>query len=157
MIIFTNHELFKKIKPELKEGDYEVFNYSSFNEDYKLLGIIPPKEIRISESPDYDKQYFNFIFNNDENFIKFMKLMKPVFEGKTVIVLVTLDYNEVFDFMTECLQKLILERYEIPSSIISEKEDFDNLSYESRPYVMGVTNKNEDEKRLARLCPNLQI
>lgn len=128
--------------------DSVVLNLSSLYERVERLNIIPTLYNNDIFSVDFDLYYGEFIFNNNDVFKRYMKIIMPLYNGKNVIVLVTRSTNS--DAVTESLIKIIQDRYGYISNNIFSKEDCDYL-VEGKFSVFGIQALDYDKDRLMKL------
>lgn len=104
-------------------------NLSSYIEGFpRLTGLNPLNyyQIGISTTYEFDMWYANFILNNPESYKELIDMMRELYNGNNICVLVnyTLDFSNL---LIESLSKFILERYGYISNIIKDTEDIPYL------------------------------
>lgn len=144
MLIFGNtntlHEYIKNNPTE----EVEVLSFTSLASGYKTIDILPTDRFNIDDSQGFDIGYANYIMCDDYRFMNFMSIIYPLYEGKTVFILV---YNsDFFDILNESLSKFIQQRYGYISNEVHDKEDLDSL-ISGGFSINGLYNLDMDKKR----------
>lgn len=152
MIIFTsNVNLIQYVK------DPVVFNlssyYSGFNNITNLITNVqifnntqlPPNEFIYS--PQFDGIYVNSIFNNNDLFMDFMKILMASYNGSNVVILIA--HDDYRDAITESIIKLIQVRYGYNCWSVEDIEDLELLkeSYFT-PYGLLTLDKDIEQYQL---------
>ena len=119
-----------------------ILNLSSMMEGFERVSILPSFVCQPGTEQVFDNMYAAYILNNDIIFYEFMKIMIPVYNGNDVYVIV----SEMFDYVTESLQKFILARYGIFCSNVYSLEDWDVVTNSSFD-INGVYNIDIDKER----------
>lgn len=137
----------------LKENQV-VFNLSSPIEEVNRLNLLPPFELKY-DIKQFDIEYYNFILNNDGPFYEFMsKIIMNLYYGIDVVILV--GKGEVYEFITESLQKMIQQRYGINSYIVQDKEDYEFLKIDRTQFsIQGLYNLDIDKERFTNIFANI--
>ena len=99
-----------------------ILNFTSLNEKYKRLALMPPNNLGAVDEYDFDVRYAHWIIDNDNNFIEFMNLICMSEEGKLVYLEIDEDYDWS-QLLIESLIKLIQERYGIVALKLSSFSD----------------------------------
>lgn len=105
-----------------------IFNFSSYKEGFnRLTGLNPLNyyPIGISTTYEFDLWYANFIINNSDSYKEFIDIMRYLYNGVDVCILVDLNL-EFSNLLIESLSKFISERYGYVSNII---KDIDDVNY----------------------------
>lgn len=131
-----------------KEGQ-TVFNLSSPVEGVPRLELLPP--FQSYDIKQFDIEYYNYIINNDGVFYEFMsKIIMNLYFGINVIILI--GKGEVYEFISESLQKLIQQRYGINSYVINDIEDYEMLNIDKTQFsLQGLYNLDKDKERFIEL------
>ena len=106
-----------------------VFNLSSYMEGFYRLKSLNPLNyypIGISSNYEFDMWYANFIINNSDTYKEFIDIMRYLYNGVDVCILIDLNL-EFSNLLVESLSKFISERYGYISNIIKDPADIDNL------------------------------
>lgn len=151
MIIFGEYD---KLIPR---ENLLVYNLTSYIEGFERIDILPPFDIPYIDR-NFDICYFNYIFNNDNIFTEFMKIIMALYYGFDVYILVSKDEGQMYDSISESIQKIIQQRYGILSNEINDIEDWDYLE-ESEFTIQGLYNLDCDKQRYSLLTfdPNQKI
>ena len=148
MIVFGNHTT---IPYNTKEPWY-IINLSSPLEGVQRINIMPPYYLKfnINDTNNFDIQYLDYIFSNDTIFYEFMdKLIIPIYLGWNVYV-INSNSDEIFDYISESIQKILQQRYGLLVNNVSEYEDYDYIE-ETSFSLQGVYNLQIDKERYSML------
>lgn len=102
-----------------------VLNLSSYKEGFYRLKSLNPLNyypIGISSNYEFDLWYANFIINNRDAYKDFIDIMRNLYNGIDVCILVDMNL-EFSNLLVESLSKFISERYGYISNIIKDVED----------------------------------
>ena len=133
--------------------DLVVYNLFSLKEGLDNLNLIP--SIRMDyNSKEFDRLYAQNIISNDDTFIELMRIVYPLYEGKNVYLVTTL--NDLFDGLTESILKLIQDRYGYNYSIINSYEDIQYLDDDSDFSLNGLFNLDHDKERMSYILMQQQ-
>lgn len=143
MLIFGDYKMIPSIQNKIE--DLNILNFTSLKEGIEKVFLIPPFQLQFFDERTFDINYFNWIFQDDTFFMELMKIMIPLYFGNNVFIAVT-NENNMYDYLTESLQKLIQQRYGYISNIIYCEEDLDTL-VEGSFHIMGISNLDIDKER----------
>lgn len=163
MIIVTDVLTYNSISTILP--NYKVYNISSMAmNNYHKLNIYPSQEMIYAVSHalatqnsciyDLDQLYANMLMSNDSTFIDLMQIMKDLYYGYNVVLLVYRE-EQVFDSLTESLCKFIQQRYGYNYQLINNPDDL-NLNDNSAFSVAGISNFDLDNMRYLGLVAKYQ-
>lgn len=95
---------------------------------------------------DFDNLFVNRLLWDDNCFYEFMRIMIPLYQGKDVFLLV---YNEpeVFAPITECITKLIQQRYGYNYQEVYDVDDYDD-NFGGQFTTPGILQFDQDMKRV---------
>ena len=99
-------------------------------------------------SPDFDRMYAQGVFNNDELFTDFLKIILNATLGNVVILISRDPYR---DAITESIIKLIQVRYGYNCWEAEDVEDLECLR-ESYFTPYGILALDQDKRRFDELC-----
>ena len=132
----------------------QVLNFTSLNESYPRLDILPPYEMGARSEYDFDIKYAAYILSNDRVFFDFMQIPYNIYLNKDVWLLI--DDDEAFDMINQSLEKFIQQRYGINGAMITCLEDF--LSAGTCEFSeLGRLNFIQDKERLAMMLEKERI
>lgn len=139
------------------------YNLSHYYAEMPTLNLLVPSSQFIPEdilngdcsNTDFDREYHNFIFNNDIAFAQFMSIIIPVFMNPDTLVHITIIFNEYSNAFVESLIKLIQQRYGYNSYFINDIDDFIYTS-DSEFSIPGLFMLDQDLARW-RLMNNESI
>lgn len=126
-----------------------LLNYSSYIEGIERINLIPSVYGYDRTSVEFDKFYFSFIYDNDDNFMEFSKIFMSLYYGKDVVLLATRD-ESIFDDILESLLKLIQQRFGITASYVENIEDISCVE-DVEFSVQGLFNLDIDKERFISL------
>lgn len=133
--------------------DLVVYNLFSLKEGLDNLNLIPSVRMDYN-SKEFDRLYAQNIISNDDTFIELMRIVYPLYEGKNVYLVTTL--NDLFDGLTESILKLIQDRYGYNYSIINSYEDIQYLDDDSDFSLNGLFNLDHDKERMSYILMQQQ-
>ncbi len=152
MIVFGSHELL----PYLGDN-FIIKNMSSYNINYRRdLNMVPPINMNYDDKT-FDYKYAEYLLRNNNCFYNlFFHIIYPgIYLHGDVYVLVHRD-NDVFDALTESLQKFIQQRYGYTTYLINDIEDIETLLRDNtictstrEPY--HIHNLDNDMKRFSEM------
>lgn len=130
-----------------------VYCFNVYINNIPSLGINHVINIPMEQFTDqnFDIAYMNFIFQNNEIFIRFFKLIMELYDGNDVYLVCDLTNGMVN--LPESLVKLIQLRYGYISCIINEPEDWYSVSNGTFD-MNGLNYYAEDRTRYYTLMPN---
>lgn len=137
-----------------KTDKTEVYNFSSLNEYYSKLNLLPPREFGWEYDYDFDIRYANYIMTNDTVFFDMMMIVYSLYQGKDIFVLI--DDNIILEPMNESLFKFIQQRYGYNSYRINSIYDF-LIADDSSFTPFGLFNLDQDKDRLAYMLEKERI
>lgn len=140
--------LYGTIQNLITTNDCEVYNFSSLNEEYNNLYLLPPQEFGTDYNYQFDINYANYILSNDNIFFNFMQIIYNLYLGKDVFILI--DDSIQIQGLNESLFKFIQQRYGYEASCINCMEDF-LIAEDSSFSDFGLINLDNDKNRLAYL------
>lgn len=155
MLIVTDPNQLNILSEVLK--DVSVYNISSmlYNTSIPSLSITPNSEMlynavianaRINTIQyDIDQVYASFLMTNSTAFMQLMQVVRDLYFGKNVILLVYREEN-VFDPATESLCKFIQQRYGYNYQMVNDYTDL-NIYDSSSFSVPGITAFDNDNIR----------
>lgn len=146
--------LYGTIQNLITTSHCEVYNFSSLNESYEKLFIMPPFNFGGDYNYNFDIMYANYILSNDEIFFNFMKIIFNLYLGKDVFILI--DDDERIQALNESLFKLIQQRYGYEAYPIQSMEDF--LQAEDSSFSdFGLLNLDQDKERLSYYVERMRL
>ena len=153
MIIFTsNLNIAQQINNPIL---YNLSSYYSGFEDLSSLitkvSVFNITTMPINEfiySPDFDRMYAQGVFNNDELFTDFLKIILNATLGNVVILI---SHDPYRDAITESIIKLIQVRYGYNCWEAEDVEDLECLR-ESYFTPYGILALDQDKRRFDELC-----
>lgn len=122
-----------------------ILNFNSFMEGYERLNLLPPFGLEYGDK-NFDIMYANYIIQNDTPFMELMKVIMPLYYGKDVFILST--KGNVYEFVTESLQKFIQQRYSLISYTVNEPSDWEFVE-DTMFNIHGVYNLDIDKERFS--------
>jgi len=128
--------------------DTYFLNLSSFKMGFQRVNLAPPYECTSLEPKLFDMMYAKFILENNIVFMELMNIIVPVFEGKSIVILITM--GDGWDVITESLQKFLQQRYNIISTICYNPEDYE-YGQEVIMNKSSLYNFEQDRKRFLNL------
>lgn len=152
MIVFGSHELLPYIG-----NDFIVKNLSSYRTEYRRdLNLIPPIFMNYDDK-DFDIRYAEYILLNNNCFYELItNLVYPgIYIHADMYILVHRD-DDIFDKLTDSLQKFIQQRYGITTYLVNSYEDIYTILTDSsictstrEPY--HIHNLDDDMKRYSEM------
>lgn len=130
-----------------------VYNFSSYNEQFPRLGLIPNPSIFPNngfgiDSRDIDRMYYDLIINNDVFFMQLMQIIIPLYNGEDVYLLTSDTDNDYILDIKESLLKLIQQRYGYNAAEINNREDYDFFNPEDFCFSeIGLNYMKGDQER----------
>lgn len=125
-----------------------VFNYSSLNEGYQKLNLMPPFDVDFMDFKTFDLKYADWIINNDEPFIRFFQIISALHQGLHVYI--AINKSPVLDILNESICKLIQQRYGYNYQPINDPTDV-NYNDDSDFSIEGLFNFDNDNIRFIRI------
>lgn len=156
MIIFTDNINLATASAGTKLSDIKIYNLSSLISIYKgsyyditslitnMKNILNNNILNIINTPEFDILYMQYIFQNNDAFINFMKPLFDHYNGYHVAILV--EFDQYRDNITESLIKIIQQRYSIISWIIRSYDDISCIK-NYLPQPLGIQNLDIDISR----------
>ena len=132
----------------------EVFCFTSLNESYERLNLLPPREFGYVYDYQFDMNYANYILSNDNVFFDLMRIIFNLYIGKDVFILV--DDEMYAEGLNDSLLKFIQQRYGYNACRINSLEDF-VMSEESGFTEMGLINLDYDKNRLSYMVESMRL
>ena len=132
-----------------------IYNFSSLNERYQKLYLIPPNYLGANNEYDFDIKYMNWIFSNDNVFVEFMKIIMNLYTANDVFLVISQD-DEWSRILIESLLKLIQQRYGINAIEINDINDLyiaNNVEFED----YGIINLDMDKQRLSEILATMNM
>lgn len=132
-------------------GEAIVFNLNSLKEGYPKLDILmPPNNMGIYDSHEFDVAYFNYIFGNDITFKYFFDIIYNLYIGNDVYIIIDTSYDWA-ENIAEALFKVIQQRYGCNAIRINNFEDYlFAKNYNNNPLFnlqYGINNIDIDKER----------
>lgn len=125
--------------------NFKVINMSSYKEGFGGVVMTPPVNVDYT-SKEFDMLYAQYILSDNIFYNFFSNIIIPISKGIDLYVLV--HRNELFDILTESVQKLISSRYGYISYLVNEIEDFNMIDESLSGFsVNGVYNLDQDKNR----------
>lgn len=129
-----------------------VYNFSSMNEQYMRLNLLPPLEFGKDYDYNFDMMYAQYILNNDNIFFDLMMIVYNLYQGKDVFLLVDDDVSG----LNESLLKFIQQRYGYNASRINNLDDL--LYAENTDFSReGLFNLDSDKERLSYMMESERL
>lgn len=164
MIVFTT---LKDIPYEYLEmkGIRQVvkFNLSSYfsGEDITILdklipiGMIPDDVVTgNSTSPEFDRYYSNYIFQDHNAFFQFMNIIVYEYMDPSVLVQILINTDGIREAISESLMKLIQQRYGMSSFYVFTPEDFMYINVpEVGVSIPGLFTLDQDLAQYRNMLP----
>ena len=151
-LVFGDHTCLYNL--DKSKDNWVILNFNSYLEGYDRVNLIVPTHndiINPMENKNFDIQYVNYILNNDYAFMEFMKIIMPLYMGANVFVLIS--KNDIFEYISESLQKFIQTRYGLIPSVINEPGDLEYVE-DTSFNIFGVANLDIDKERYTLLYVN---
>ena len=153
MLIFCPTKCVDFIPMNVPINDMVVYNLTSMNEKYPRVAILPPR-IHCPEN-EFEGFLYNYIFSNDEVFFEWMdKIIMPLYLNTTVVL--TMSENSLFNFVTESIESIILNRYGYVSHILNEPDDVfflgEKMDNGGEFGILGMGNMYNDKERYTYMC-----
>ena len=147
----SNRDIIAKVID--KYSNISILNFSGVMSGYESVTdlvtcmnkINLPEGINIPEyvsMPEFDIQYANLILSDARLFYNFMKIMLPVNNGNSVILLVYRDWFR--DSLMESIIKMIQQRYGYKCWIINDENDIESIPITEQPTTEGILNMDAD-------------
>lgn len=136
------------------KDNWVILNFNSYLEGYDKVNLLVPSYndvINPMENKNFDIQYSNFILTDNYAFMEFMKIIMPLYMGASVFVLISKD--DIFEYLSESLQKLIQTRYGLIPAVINEPDDLEYVE-DTSFNIFGVANLDIDKERYTLLYVN---
>ena len=97
-------------------------NFTGMNESTEKLSINGMESIDVS-SPEFDKYFAEVVYNNDDNFISFFRIIQLLMAGEDIYICIS--NGNVLDFLNESLAKFIQQRYGYNYQMINDISDIE--------------------------------
>ena len=164
MIVFTTLKNIPREYLDMK-GIRQVvkFNLSSYfsGEDITILdklipiGMIPDDVVTgNSTSPEFDRYYSNYIFQNQNAFFQFMNIIVYEYMDPSVLVQVLINTDGIREAISESLMKLIQQRYGMSSFYVFTPEDFMYINVpEVGVSIPGLFTLDQDLAQYRNMLP----
>lgn len=131
-----------------------IFNYTGLSEDFPRIGLLPPRVLGASSEYDFDMKFYDYLINNDEIFMEFMKIILLLYEGKDVFLIISED--EWSTILIESLLKVIQQRYGINGAKIDTEEDMLYVEESDFDPGYGLLNLDQDKERYTYIFTAIQ-
>ena len=128
-------------------------NFTGMNESTEKLSINGMESIDVS-SPEFDKYFAEVVYNNDDNFISFFRIIQLLMAGEDIYICIS--NGNVLDFLNESLEKFIQQRYGYNYQMINDISDIDYYD-DSSFSVPGLYNYDIDQERYMQIMTNRGI
>lgn len=135
-------------------NDWIILNLNSFKEGFERLNLLPPFGLEYGDK-NFDLAYADYIINNDGPFIELMKIIMAIYSGKDVVIL-TNSNNDIYDFVSESLQKFIQQRYSLISYNVYDIEDWQYVE-DTMFNIRGVYVLDMDKERFSYLYMKMNM
>lgn len=134
----------------------EIWNFNSLVEDYRFLNLLPPNNLGAASEYEFDNKYYEYIFTNNDTFVRFMNMIKCLYDGKNVYLIV---YGDDYwsDNIVQSLLKLIQQRYGINATLVNTVEDVIYASNSKFDPYFGIANLDQDLDRYEFLYNKVQL
>lgn len=132
----------------------KVYNFSSLNEWYTKLNLLPPREFGWEYDYTFDMRYAEYIMCNDIVFFDLMMIVFSLYQGEDIFILI--DDNPMLEPMNDSLFKFIQQRYGYNSYRINSLTDF-LYSDDSNFTEFGLQNLDLDKDRLSYMIERERI
>lgn len=126
-----------------------ILNLSSLKEGYEKLNLLPLQNIVYEDEKQFDYDYGNFIMQNDHVFVELFKVIKELYEGKHVFIMV--NKTDELETITESLTKFIQQRYGYNAIYVNDTEDLENINDTTDFSLLGLYNLDIDKERYTEL------
>lgn len=129
-----------------------VYNLTSLSEQYPRVAILPPRFTCVES--EFEPMLYNYIFSNDDVFFEWMdKIVMPLYFNTTIVL--TVSENSLFNFITESIESIMLNRYGYNSYILNEPDDLfflgEKINNEGEFGILGLQNLYNDKERYSYL------
>ena len=123
MISFMTYEVAHQLQLDINKK-VEIVNFTSLRMGYKQLSLYPRKETMqyVNSGKIFDQMYARQLLEDDSMFMNLMYIVQQVYDGKEVVILVTLGNG--WDFVLESLQKFLQSRYGFITCLVESPEDY---------------------------------
>ena len=129
--------------------DAKIYNISTMREGYINLQIlIPPHNIGLTNGREFDINYMNYIFNNNNVFVEFFRIIQDLYTGKNVYLMFGDD--DWSENLCQSLLKIIQQRYGYNAYYITSMDDYlyaINKDYTDFNKQYGLYNLDNDKNR----------
>lgn len=122
-----------------------VLNFTSPNEYYQRLNLIPPNSLGATSDYDFDVKYMNWIMSDDYRFSQMFDIIEYLYQGFDVYIIISDDSWS--ENLIESLLKLIQQRYGYNATRIDCLEDLTTSPVGGFNTEYGLYNFDEDEDR----------
>ena len=129
-----------------------IYNFSSLNERYPRLNLMPPFEFGKNYDYNFDMNYANYILCNDNVFFDMMMIVYNLYQGKDIYLLVDDDLSGLND----SLFKFIQQRYGYNATRINTLDDLvyaENTDFSEE----GLFYLDQDKERLSYLLESERL
>lgn len=121
-----------------------IYNFTSMNEKYPRLNLLPPIELGGEYDYNFDINYAQYILSDDNVFFDLMMIIYNLYQGHDVFILV----DDDLEGLNESLLKFIQQRYGYNAYKINNLEDLlytENTDFSKE----GLLNLDIDKDRLS--------
>lgn len=112
------------IIPILNLQNTIIFNLTSYKEGLDRLNLLPPidKRLYLNDNREFDLLYAQWVFNNDNIFFDFFKIVYNLYIGNDVFL--AIDESDWSENLIESILKLIQQRYGYNGILIDSIESY---------------------------------
>ena len=132
-------------------------NFTGMNESTEKLSINGMESIDVS-TPEFDKYFAEVVYNNDDNFISFFRIIQLLMAGEDIYICIS--NGNVLDFLNESLAKFIQQRYGYNAVLINTEADYlyavTSMNFGFAPGY-GIYNLDQDKERFTTLIEQYRI
>lgn len=132
-----------------------VLNFTSFNESYPRLALIPPISLGTRDSLEFDIKYMEYIMSVDHNFMQLMNIIMTLYNGNDVYLCISED--DWSETLIESLLKLIQQRYGYNATRIADFNDILTAELSDFNPSYGLINLDMDKERYSYLAEQARI
>lgn len=155
-------DIFEKLDEDYVEKNGVVYNYSSLNERYEHLKLLPNIPFDIKDDNDqyqFDVYYANCLINSMMFVNFFGKIIMNLMNGKDVYLLIS-DYSDSISMCNESLSKFIQSRYGYNTSYINDPLDLESSRYRldsSTFTINGIYNYQIDMAKYIEITHGIDV
>ena len=147
MLMYGNYIAARKA---LYINNIKFYNFTSLNEDFNIrLQLLPPNSLGCNSEYDFDVKYAQWILNNNQNFVEFMKIIMDIYNNFHIFIVISEDNWSTI--LVESLMKLIQQRYGLSSLYVNDEEDIlfgEECEFDTS---YGIANLDIDKQRYTEL------